>query len=65
MRILEDSPAVRVLEDRGRIQGRNQEKESIAINMLRAGEDYNKISQFTGLTVERVAKLKEDSLAYA
>jgi len=53
MRVLEDSPAVRVLEDRGR----NQRNIEIAQNMLNAGEDYSKISRFTGLDIERITAL--------
>jgi len=56
MRILENSPAVRVLEDRGRLQ----EKIDIASNMLHAGEDYSKISRFTGLDVERILVLEKE-----
>ena len=56
MRILEDSPAVRVLEDRGR----NQEKIMIAKNMLQEGEDYSKISKFTGLSVDRIKELDNE-----
>ena len=60
MRILEDSPAVRVLEDRGVIRGRNQRDIEIARNMLRAGEDYAKISLFTELTVDRIEEIDRE-----
>jgi len=59
MRVLEDSPAVRVLEDRGR----NQMVVEIAQNMLEGGEDYSKISRFTGLDVDRIAKLHNEMQA--
>ena len=73
MRGLEDSPAVRVLEDRGRLQGirqgirqgRLQEKLEIAQNMLNAGEDYSKISRFTGLDIERIEALDTELQAHA
>jgi len=62
MRILEDSPAVRVLENRGM----NQKAIKIAQNMLRAGEDYAKIAQFTELSIERIEELaKEELLVHA
>jgi len=81
MRILEDNPAVRVLEDRGikigiqqgiqkgiqkgiqqGIQrgvqrGIQQRDIQIVINMLQAGEDYSKISLFTGLDSDRIAEI--------
>jgi len=56
MRILEDSPAVRVLEDRGRLQ----EKNEIAMNMLNDGDDYARIARITGLDVERIAELEKE-----
>ena len=56
MRILEDSPAVRVLENRGR----NQRDVEIAINMLCARENYDRISLFTGLTTERIAEIASE-----
>ena len=61
MRILEDSPAVRVLEDRGR----NQEKVMIARNMLRRGRSYQEISEDTGLAVDRIAELDKEIQALA
>jgi hypothetical protein len=54
MRVLEDSPAVRVLEDRGR----NQRNIEIAQNMLRRGRSVQEISEDTGLDVERVLELE-------
>jgi hypothetical protein len=64
MRILEDSPAVRVLESRGMDKGINkgrlQEKIDIAINMLQGGEDYSKITRFTGLSLDRVTELDKE-----
>ena len=62
MRILEDTTAFRVLEARGR----SQEKESIAINMIRDGDDYTKIARNTGLSMERLEELaKEEFLVHA
>ena len=61
MRVLEDSPAVRVLEDRGRLQ----EKLIIAQNMLNDGDDYTKITRITGLTLDRVMELDKELQAQA
>jgi hypothetical protein len=70
MRILEDSPVIRFLEDRGRSQGisqgisqgREQEKIFIAQNMLQDGEDINKISRITGLEISKITELQEELL---
>ena len=56
MRVLEDSPAVRVLEDRGR----NQRDVEIAQNMLRRGRSIQEISEDTGLTIDRVTELDRE-----
>ena len=56
MRVLEDSTAVRVLGE----WGRNQEKIEIATNMLRDGDDAQKVSRITGLDIIRVAELQEE-----
>jgi len=56
MRILEDSPAVRVLEDRGVRKGIEQ----TARNMLLDGDDFSKISRITGLDVDRIAELQNE-----
>jgi hypothetical protein len=61
MRILEDSPAVRVLESRGR----NQREIEIAINMLRDGDDAPKVSRITGLEMTRVTELQTELQAHA
>jgi len=64
MHVLEDSPAVRVLEDRGVIkginQGRNQRDIEIAQNMLRRGRSIQEISEDTGLDVDRIAELQNE-----
>jgi len=65
MRILEDNPAVKWLEDRGRTGGRNQEKIEIAINMLRDGDDAPKVSRITGLDIVKVAELQTELQAHA
>ena len=65
MRILEDSPAVRVLEDRGAIRGMNQKAIEIAQNMLQEGDDYPKISRVTGLTVDKIDELDKELKALA
>jgi len=57
MRVLEDSPAVRVLENRGISQGRNQRNIEIAQNMLRRGRSFQEISEDTGLDIERIMAL--------
>jgi hypothetical protein len=61
MRILEDSPAVRVLESRGM----NKKMLEIATNMLRDGDDAPKVSRITGLDLSRVAELQEEIQACA
>ena len=59
---LENNSAVMALEN----IGRNREKESIAINMLRDRDDYAKIARNTGLSIERIEELaKEELLAHA
>ena len=59
MRILEDNRAVRVLEERG-----SKKREiAIVINMLQGGEDYAKISKFTGLDLERIEELDNERKA--
>ena len=69
MRILEDSPAVRVLEDRGVRkgvqQGIAQGIEQTATNMLRRGRSYHEISEDTGLTADRIEELEKELLAHA
>ena len=65
MRILEDNPAVKWLEDRGRTEGRNQEKIEIAVNMLRDGDDAPKVSRITGLDIAKVAELQAELQAQA
>jgi len=58
-----------VLENRGIrqgiSQGRLQEKHEIAQNMLNAGEDYSKITRFTGLDIERITTLDTELQAQA
>ena len=65
MRILEDSPAVRVLESRGENRGMNKKMIEIASNMLRDGDDVQKVSRNTGLDLSRVAELQEELQAHA
>ena len=60
MRILEDSPAVRVLEDRGRRLGGIDKAVEIAINMLNDGDDYSRISRITGLDSDRIAEIDKE-----
>jgi len=58
---LENNSAVMALED----IGRNREKESIAVNLLRRGRSIQEISEDTGLIAERVIALKDELLAQA
>ena len=72
MRILEDSTAVRVLEDRGIrkgiqqgieqgvLQGVQQGFEQTAKNMLKDGDDESKISRITGLAIKRIEELRDE-----
>ena len=59
MRVLEDSPAVRVLEDRGVIKGIEQ----TARNMLRRGRNIQEILEDTGLTISRIIELQNEMQA--
>ena len=58
---LENNSAVEVLAD----IGRNQEKESIAINMIREGDEYTKIARNTGLSLEKIEELAKRLLVRA
>ena len=60
MRILEDSPAIRVLEDRGIIIGKDQGITEIAKNMLKEGDEYSKISRITGFDIDRIKALHDE-----
>jgi hypothetical protein len=62
MRILEDTTGYRLIEARGRTQGRNQREIEIAQNMLRDGDDYNKIARNTGLEMEKIDELAKELL---
>ena len=69
MKILEENRAVRVLEaifrdkwmekgiEQGMERGMEQGIEQVAINMIRDGDDYAKISRLTGLSTDRVMEL--------
>ena len=48
-------------EARGKEIGKEENKIEIAKKMLEAKVDIEKISEFTGLTIEEVEKLKEDN----
>jgi len=61
MRILEDSPAVRVLESRGR----NQATLEIAKKLLRRGLNIQEVSEDTGLDIAKVAELQTELQAQA
>ena len=43
----------------GNQQGHKEEKESIAMNMLKRGSDMTFISEMTGLSLEEIQKLKQ------
>jgi predicted transposase/invertase (TIGR01784 family) len=47
-------------EARGEARGRTDEKREIAINMLKDNELLDKISRFTGLSLDDIAKLKNE-----
>jgi predicted transposase YdaD len=61
MRILEDSPAVRVLGN----WGRNQALVEVAENMLRRGRNIQEVAEDTGLDLSRVSELQEELQAPA
>lgn len=44
-------------EQRGLLQGRNQEKEAVALKMIRKGSSINDIHEFTELPIERIREL--------
>ena len=48
-------------EVRGEARGKEENKIEIAKKMLEAKVDIEKISEFTGLTIEKVEKLKENN----
>ena len=48
--------------EEGREQGRQEGIERTAVNLLRDGMTTEKVAQLTGLTIERVEKLKSESL---
>jgi len=56
MRVLEDSPAVQVLGD----WGKKQRELEIAVNLLRRGRDIQEVSEDTGLSIARVAELRDE-----
>ena len=58
----DENPAVIMLEDRGKSIGRNQEKISIATNMLRKGFDIQDVSEVTGLSEDAVSELQDGLL---
>jgi len=60
MRVLEDSTAVRVISD----WGMDKKMVEIAVNMLRDGDDVQKVSRNTGLDLSRVAELQEGLQAH-
>ena len=61
MRVLEDSPAVRVLESRGR----NQEKIEVAKKMLQGNFDISSIIEITGFDATKLEELKTELQAQA
>jgi len=69
MRILEDNPAVRVLERRGEmrgeIRGEMRGKEDMARNMLFHGVDVAKVSQITGFEMSKIVELQTELQAKA
>ena len=48
--------------EEGREEGRQEGIERTAVNMLQDGMTTEKVAQLTGLTIERVEKLKSESL---
>ena len=59
MRVLEDSTAVRVIEN----WGRKQKAMEIAKNLLLDGDAPGKVSRVTGLDAEKVAELQAELAA--
>lgn len=47
--------------DEGRNEGRDEERESIALDMLSEGEPLDKILKFTKLSLERIKELEKSA----
>jgi predicted transposase/invertase (TIGR01784 family) len=54
--LMRDSAAE--IEQRGREQGKDENKKEIACNMLKLGYSKKVITKLTGLTIDQVNKLK-------
>ena len=44
-------------------EGRNEERENVAVKMLRKGKSFNEVHEFTDLPVERIKQLAIDNSA--
>ena len=44
-------------------EGRNEERESVAIKMLRKGKSFDEVHEFTDLPIERIKQLAIDNSA--
>ncbi|MBR2734464.1 MAG: hypothetical protein IKD80_09540 [Selenomonadaceae bacterium] len=47
--------------EEGYEDGRNEERESIALSMLRSGMTEEKIQEFTNLSLERIKELEKSA----
>ncbi len=63
MAILEQSPLYREMVKRGEQRGEQRTTQRVATNMLRLGMAWEQISEVTGLSVEEVARLQQESSA--
>lgn len=41
--------------------GRNEEREAVAIKMLRKGKSFNEVQEFTDLPIQRLEQLANDN----
>ena len=47
--------------DEGRNEGRDEERESVAIKMLRKGKSFEEVQEFTDLPIHRLEQLAIDN----
>ena len=48
--------------EEGRNEGRDEEREAVAIKMLRKGKSFNEVHEFTDLPTQRIEQLAKDNL---
>lgn len=48
--------------EEGLNEGRDEEREAVAIKMLRKGKSFNEVHEFTDLPTQRIEQLAKDNL---